>query len=159
MSAHLGRTPTYKKIAARFFWYRIYNNIADYIKKCDRCQRQSSLAPNVKNEMNSVLVSPNVMKQVALDLCLFPEVDGYHHLILCIDYFTKSSEAKPILYETALTVATFLYERIFRPGCFEVQINDQGTEFVNDVCTDVHNLTGVEQRITSAVKWFYAEAK
>ena len=37
-----------------------------------------------------------------------------------------------------------------RPGCFEGQINDQGREFVNGVCTCVHDLTGVEQRITSA---------
>ena len=62
MSAHLGRTPTYEKIAARFFSYRIYN-VADYIQKCDRCQRQSSLTPSLKNEMDSVPVSPHVKKQ------------------------------------------------------------------------------------------------
>ena len=62
MSAHLGRTPTYEKIAARFFSYRIYN-VTDYIQKCDRCQRQSSLTPSLKNEMDSVPVSPHVKKQ------------------------------------------------------------------------------------------------
>ena len=39
MSAHLGRTSTDEKIAARFFWYGIYNDVADYIQKCDCCQR------------------------------------------------------------------------------------------------------------------------
>ena len=30
MSAYLGKTATYeKKIAARFFWYGIYNDVAD----------------------------------------------------------------------------------------------------------------------------------
>ena len=110
MSAHFGRTPTYEKLAARFFWYGIYNDVTDNIKKCDRCQRQSSLPPKVKNEMHSVPVSPHIMKQVALDLCLLPEVDGYHHLIVSIDYFTKWSEANPIRDKTALTVAVFLYE-------------------------------------------------
>ena len=47
MSGHLGRIPTYEKSAARFFWYGIYNDVADCIEKCDRCQRQSSLPPNV----------------------------------------------------------------------------------------------------------------
>ena len=37
MSAHLGRTPTYQKIAASFFRYGIQNNVANYIQKCDRC--------------------------------------------------------------------------------------------------------------------------
>ena len=31
-----------------------------------------------------------------------------------------------------------------------IQINDQGKEFVNEVITDLHEMTGVDQRITSA---------
>ena len=34
--------------------------------------------------MHSVPVSPHVMKQVGLDLCSLPEVDGYRHLIVFI---------------------------------------------------------------------------
>ena len=37
-----------------------------------------------------------------------------------------------------------------RHGCFQVQINDQGREFVNEVSTELHRLTGVKQRVTSA---------
>ena len=37
MLAYLGGTPTYEKLATRFFWYGIGNNVADYIQKCDRC--------------------------------------------------------------------------------------------------------------------------
>ena len=89
MSAHLGRTITYEKIAARFFWYGIYSDVSDYIQKCDRSQRQTSLPPNVKNEMHGVPVSSHVIKQVGLDLCSLPEEDGNRHLFVCIDYFTK----------------------------------------------------------------------
>ena len=39
ISAHLGRTPICEKVAARNFWYGIYNDVAGYIQKCDRCQR------------------------------------------------------------------------------------------------------------------------
>ena len=77
------------KNPARFFWYGIYNDVEEYIQKCNRCQRQTTLPPQVKNEMQSVPVSSHVMKQVCLNLCCLPEVDGYHQLIICIDYFTK----------------------------------------------------------------------
>ena len=142
------RAPTFccKKIAASFFWYGIYNDVADGIQKWERCQ--STLPPNVKNKIYSVPVLPHVMKQVCLDICSLPDT-CYRHLIVWIDYFTKWSEAKPIRDKITLTVATFLYELMCRHGCFEVQICDQGIEFVNDVCTCLHNLTGVEQRITS----------
>ena len=35
-------------------------------------------------------------------------------------------------------------------GCFAIQINDQGTEFVNKVSAEMHRLTGTKQRVTSA---------
>ena len=105
--SYIGRTPTYEKLAASFFLYRISNDVRDCIQKCDRCQKQHSLSPNVKNEIHNVPFSLQVMKQVDLDLCFLPEVDGYRHLFAWIHYFTKWSEAKPIRDKTTLTVATF----------------------------------------------------
>ena len=90
------------------------------------------------------------MKQIGIDICNLPEVDGYKHLIVCIDYFSKWSEAKPAKDKSAETVATFLYEIICRHGCMKIQINDQGREFVNDVMTALLSMTGADQRITSA---------
>ena len=68
MLTYLGRTPTDEKIAPQYFWYGIYNNVANYIQKCERCQRQHSLPPNVKSEIYSIEVSPHVMIQDDLDL-------------------------------------------------------------------------------------------
>ena len=59
---------------------------------------------------------------------------------------TKWSEGKPIWNKTALTVAKFLYELIYRHGCFEFQKNDQGREF-HGMCTCLLDLTGLEQCI------------
>ena len=59
------------------------------MQKGDRCQRQSSLVPSVKNEMQSAPVSPHVTKQVGLDLCYLLQVDGHRHLNVCNDHFTK----------------------------------------------------------------------
>ena len=78
------------------------------------------------------------MQQIEIDVCNLPEVDGFKHLDVCIDYFTKWSEAK------------FLYDVICRHGCMKIQINDQGREFVNEVSNVLHNMTGTEQHITLA---------
>ena len=88
---------------------------------------------------------PNkVTKQIGIDLCTLPEVDGSKHLIVCIDYFSKWFEAKAVKDKCAPTFAKFLY------GCMRIQINDQGKEFVNEVSKNLHEMTGAEQRITSA---------
>ena len=98
-----------KKIVARFFWYGIYNKIADCIQKCDQCQRRKSFPPNVKNEMHSVPVSPYIIKQVHLDLCSLPKVNGYRHIMVCNGFFTKWSQTKPVRDNAAFTVTTFLH--------------------------------------------------
>ena len=90
------------------------------------------------------------MKQVGVDFCNLSEVDGYRHVIVLIDFFSKCSEAKPIKDKSAKTIAQFFYELMYQDGCLEIQINDQGWEFVNKVCKQLHELTGVKQRVTSA---------
>ena len=47
-------------------------------------------------------------------------------------------------------MSPFLYEIICRHGCMRIQINDQGREFVNDVISKLHEMTGVDQRVISA---------
>ena len=90
------------------------------------------------------------MQQVGVDLCNLPEVNGYIHLIVLIDYFSKWSKAKPVKGKSAPAVARFLYEVMCRHGCFKTQINDQGKEFVNEVSNALLELTETDQSVTSA---------
>ena len=64
------------------------------------------------------------MDQVSVDFCGLPEVDEYRYLIVCIDYFSKWSEGKPITDKTAPTIVQFLYKIICTHGCVAIQIND-----------------------------------
>ena len=88
------------------------------------------------------------MKQIGVDTCCLPSVDEFEYLIVFIDYFSKWSEAKPIHDKSAPTVAQFLYELTCRHGCFAIQINDQGREFVNEVANELHSMVGTQQSVT-----------
>ena len=144
MASHRGRDSTQQKIAERFFWYNIKSQVEEFIGKCDHCQKQSKIA-KVSTELQSIPIKTEVMQQVGINICNLLEVDGFKHLIVCIDYFTKWSEAKPIKDKTAPTIAQFLFENISRHGCMKIQINDQGREFVNEVTKNLLRMTGTEQ--------------
>ena len=47
------------------------------------------------------------MKQIGIDLCTLPEVDGFKNLIVCMDNFSKWSEAKAVKEKSAPKVAKF----------------------------------------------------
>ena len=89
MASHYGRDATYDKIRERFFWYGMYESVRDYIKGCIGCQKQGDLKPNSKLELKNVPIPNEVMKQVGVDLCNLPHVDGFQHLMVVIDYFSK----------------------------------------------------------------------
>ena len=88
-----------------------------------KCQKE------VKEELKNIALASEVMKQIGVDICCLPSVDEFEYLIVCIDYFSKWSETKPMHDKSALKVAQFLYELLCRHDCFAIQINDQGREF------------------------------
>ena len=147
MACHKGRDSTYSKIYEHFFWYSIYKYAESYIKSCENSQKQD-LKLKTNSKLHSLLVPLNFTKQAGVDLCGLPENDGYYYRIVCIDCFSKWSEAKLIKDKTAPPIAQILYNIMCRHGCFA--INDQGKEFVNEVSDKLHLLTHVQQLITSA---------
>jgi len=135
----------------RFWWPRVTADVTEYIASCERCQKTSSRFDKAAPELQNIPVPASPWKQIGVDLCsLPPTIDGYVGIVVAVDYFSKWVEAEPIKDKTAKTVANFLYNLVCRHGCSDVQINDQGREFVNRVSTVLHELTGVKQRITSA---------
>ena len=121
MASHRGKNSTYEKVAQKFFWYNTSNDISDFVKKCEHCQKQGDLKfPKV--DLKPILIPSTMMNKVGVDICNLPETDGYCH-------------------KSAPTVAQFLYEVMCHHGGFDVQINDQGREFLNQVCDGLHKLT------------------
>ena len=99
----------------------IYDNatetvVAEYIKNCNKCQRYLEMLNNVKQELKTILVPSNVMMQLGVDLCSLPKAGEFEHFVVCIDYFSKWSEAKPTRDKSGPTVAQFLYDLISKNG-------------------------------------------
>ena len=105
---------------------------------------------NVKQELKNIPVTSNVTKQIGVDLCSLPKVDELEHVVVCIDYFSKWSEAKPTRDKSAPTVTQFLYELTCKHECFAVQKNDQSKKFMNELSHNLHEMTSARRQVTSA---------
>ena len=57
----------------------------------------------VSSELHSIPLKTEVMQQIGIDICSVPEVDGFKHLVVCVDYFSKWLEARPIKDKSAST--------------------------------------------------------
>lgn len=150
MSSHCGIATTLNLMSSRFYWRTMKGDITGYIQSCIQCQKVNPKLSCEAPDLHSVAIPKAVMRQIGIDISSLPESNGYRYVVVAIDYFSKWSEAKALTDKSAASVARFLFEFICRHGCVDIQINDQGREFVNAVSSEIHRLTGVEQRITSA---------
>ena len=80
-----------------------------------------------------------------------PSVRGYNYIITAVDYLSKYCEMRALKEKRAREVAKFVYEDLIcRWGCSKYHITDQGREFVNSINTNLLEMCGTKQRITSA---------
>ena len=149
--AHLGRDKTTQKIGERFFWPNYSRDVREYCLTCHDCQMSNTRFIKNVPELQPVSVPVESWKQIGVDLCSMPKTDdGYVCFALAVDYQSKWVVADGLKAKTAAEVARFLYNIQCQYGAVNIQINDQGPEFVNKVSEEIHTLTGVHQRITSA---------
>ena len=65
----------------------------------------------------------------------FPETsNGFLYILTATDYFLKWVEAFPLRTKTAREVGLHICSVVYRHGCPQRILSDQGREFVNDVC-------------------------
>lgn len=94
----------------------------------------------ISPELQCVSLPSEVMTQIGMDICNLPEINGYKQLVVCVDFFPKLSETKPLKDKLAESVSFFLCE---------IQKNDQGRSFVNDVIAELHEMTSPRHFMTS----------
>jgi len=79
-----------KKSFVRYFWYDMRNDIEDYVKRCDACQRVNPKMTTEKPALHCVPVPKAAFQQVGIDLISLPETaEGFKYVVVLADYFTK----------------------------------------------------------------------
>ena len=90
----------FDKIKSRYYWPQMYENIQEYVKSCDSCQRRGKYR---RNEPLHPIPVHSPFYQIGIDFVgpLPRTKDGNKYIITVINYLMKWPEAKAILEATA----------------------------------------------------------
>lgn len=102
LGGHQGISRTYNRIKLKYNWPGMKQDVEDYIKKCDSCQRNKSHSKELRRvpmQISTELHRP--FEQCAIDIVgpLPVSGEGNKYLLTFQDCFSKYAEAVPIKEE------------------------------------------------------------
>ena len=92
-----------------YFWPTMQQDAAEFVRKCDSCQRYGNVQ-RVPGEQMTTISSPWPFAQWGIDI-MGPLPQGKRHmkfLLIAIDYFTKWVEAEALATITETMVQNFV---------------------------------------------------
>ena len=148
LSGHLGIHRTYLKIFHQFYWPGINQDVTNYCRSCDICQRTLPKGKVRHVPLGKVPMIETPFHRVAMDLIgpMIPATDrGNRYILTVIDYATRYPEAVALAKIDTITVAEALVEIYARVGIPSEVLTDCGTQFTSDVMKEVSRLLSIRQ--------------
>jgi len=150
--AHLGVRKTTSKVAGRFYWPSMKEDVVQWIRSCKVCAAKK--APfRQKAPLHSITHPRRPFDLIGIDFVgpLKETNEGNKYLIVITDYVTKWVEAFPTKDAKATTVARILVDQIIsRHGAPREILSDQGQAFLAKLVYQVCEYFRIKKINTSA---------
>ena len=141
---HLGVERTLVKLKrSKDIWEGMRSDVILFIQQCPCCQKMSRIKIPIHTAPFTT-ASYGLMKKLSCD-CIGPlkaTPEGYTHILVIIDNFSRYAMLYAILGVTALEIAKCLIMHIGIFGCPQIIQMDNGTEFINEMVSEVIKITG-----------------
>ena len=150
--AHLGFDRTYRAIQIKYYWPKMYQNIADYVRSCAVCQSVKKQTQQRPAPLVNMPIA-ETFSRIHMDILgpLTTSKEGYKYILLIVDSFSKWPEAFPLKTMEAKEIAKVLYAEIFsRYGAPDVIVSDRGQNFISKLVTAVCEIFQVTRHRTSS---------
>jgi transposase InsO family protein len=131
-------------------WQNQRAHVRQFIRTCSCCQKMSVLKVPI-HTVPFTLAAYRPMERLYLDTMTFnvPDEEGNEHVLVIIDAFTKWVELFPTKSTTAREAAVALLTHIGRFGEPKEIYTDKGSQFVNELFSELKRLIELDHLITT----------
>ena len=153
ISAHPGVFGTYSKIAAKYYWVGLKNDVVKFVRACPVCNVIKPMARPARYPLK-VIECDRPFQRIAIDVMgPYKKHDNRTPLfiIVAIDYFTKWLELRVVERNTSEEMTKFLVQQIFlRHGAPSELITDQGRPLISIDFRSICAALGIAKLQTTA---------
>jgi transposase InsO family protein len=151
LSGHMGQDNTYFRLKNDAWWPGMKEDIINYIRRCDTCQKRSKNKETP--QIGAAEIIPEPFAHIGIDVMgpLPITTGGKRYIILAVDFFTKYIEGIAVEEADAQTVAKFIHSDIIcRHGVPKQLTSDRGTEFLNKLVEELSRTYHIKHIKTTA---------
>ncbi|KAL4083593.1 hypothetical protein QTP88_028909 [Uroleucon formosanum] len=152
IGGHVGIHRTIKKIKTQFNWRGLKEDVIEYIKNCESCQKGKVANKKVKQPMLITSTSSEPFEKIFLDIVgpLVTTLSGNTYILTLQDDLTKYSMGIALPNHQANTIAeAFVTNFVCTHGIPQTILTDQGTDFLSKIFTEVCKLLQINKINTS----------
>jgi len=139
---------TYDRMKLFTSWPCMKQELEEYIKRCDICQRNKITQNKTKLPMKVTTTPEVVWDKCAVDIVgpLNQTAEGHKYVLTFQDELSKFTLAIPIVQQDAMTVArAFVEEIILKFGIPQSMLTDQGSNFMSEVFGNVCKILKIKR--------------
>lgn len=147
---HLGVRKTTLKLKQRFIWKNMNKMVKKYILNCPQC-KLNKLTKHTREKLILTNTPGTSFETVSLDTVGPLRIaDKYRYILTIQCDLTKYIVACPMETKDAKTVATTLVNKfILVYGTFKILKSDKGTEFTNQLLSEICKLLEIKQTFST----------
>ena len=155
-AGHTSYDRVYNLLQARFWWWGMSTDVAEWLRACDVCQRNKPGSGKGRYPLTQELATAP-MERVAVDI-MGPwkaTALGNQYILVLQDYFSKWIQIWPLPNHQATTVARALTVDFFSKFGAPLRLHsDQGREFESQLFQEMCTLWGIQKtRTTPYAPW------
>ena len=132
LAGHMGVRKTFARVGAKYYWPKMRNDIANYVRKCSICQQVKPVNDKPAGLMTERIGVSSPWEMISVDLVgpLPKSNRGYMYILTVVDYLTKFPLLFPLRSATAKAVCKELEDNVFLLfGVPKFVICDNGPQF------------------------------
>jgi transposase InsO family protein len=152
-SAHPGQSKTVRLLGQKYYWKRLSQDVAQYIRNCHACKRSHVPRDRAPGFLHPLPVPERPWQHVAMDFKSFPKAkSGHDAAYVVIDRLSKQSISIPCYKTTTAKQMAQLYvSYVYRHrGAPQTIVSDRGPQFVSDFWNEFCRILGIKLKLSTA---------
>jgi hypothetical protein len=157
VAGHFGQHKTYEKMTQNFFWSKMENDVRDYVRSCDVCQRDKSSRHKKYGLLQPLEIPYRPWDCISMDFIVaLPESEGYDKIWVIVDRLTKMAHFIPLKSGSQSPVtelAKAFAKEVWRlHGLPSEILSDRDTQFTSGFWTELMVHLDIKLKLSTAFR-------